>query len=108
MPRVGDSALVYTTDPPAADIFRRNEFLGAGPWEVGASRRVKRPSWDACNGTILSIGEYSRYIFKPKCTDTTELFAVRFVESRYRAFSLLLYYNSQLFQEQNGLWSSIE
>lgn len=57
MPRVGDCALVYTEDPAAADIFRRIEFIGAGPWEVGAVRRVQRPSWDACNGTILSIGE---------------------------------------------------
>lgn len=49
--------LVLTENPPAVDIIKKTEFLDRnGPFEVGAVRRVKKPSWAACGGRILAIG----------------------------------------------------
>lgn len=57
MPRLGDFALIYTQDPPAADIFNRKEVSAGGAWEIGVTRRVKKPSWEARDGRIISVGE---------------------------------------------------
>lgn len=56
MARGGDFALVFTQNPPAADIFKRTKFSDIGAFAVGTERRVKMPSWEECTGVILSTG----------------------------------------------------
>ena len=53
-------ALVFTDDPPSADIFGSDEFEDEGEMREGACRRVKKKSWQtACEGRILRVGKFT-------------------------------------------------
>lgn len=54
---MGNFALLVTSNPTAADIFKKTQLSGAGSFEVGAIRTVKKPSWTACQGRIVCIGK---------------------------------------------------
>lgn len=59
-------ALIFTTNPPVADFLMKTELKDQGKWADGAKRKVKRPSWNSCEGEILSIGELIRQLFVRK------------------------------------------
>lgn len=54
----GNFGLVLTSDPPAVDIFRKDEFKDKGGlFEKDAIRQVQRPSWKTpLQGRILRTG----------------------------------------------------
>lgn len=61
-------ALVFTTDPPSADIFRSDEFEDDGEMKEGVSRIVKKRSWQAaCEGQILRAGKFTSNFIILKC-----------------------------------------
>ena len=53
----GAFALVYTPDPPSAELFNKTVLKGAAPYDIGKKVRVKRPSWDECEGIIVATGK---------------------------------------------------
>ena len=51
-------AIVFTNEPPAADIFKDVEFNhDKGLLAPGVTRKVSKPSWGVRDGLILRVGK---------------------------------------------------